>query len=138
MVTGAVKKANKEPEMLSSAGHKLGQLIGDWWETKVIFPLLSEVATSLGLYLDNRVVSRSCRSDKVQWSDTEGNFVDYDYVLELGGSASGKGIPVAFLESFWRRGGPPLQRQGAGRHQQAVAYAGHVPDSTVFGHCRMW
>lgn len=104
MVTGAVKKANKEPEMLSSAGHKLGQLIGDWWETKVIFPLLSEVATSLGLYLDNRVVSRSCRSDKVQWSDTEGNFVDYDYVLELGGSASGKGIPVAFLESFWRRG----------------------------------
>ncbi len=104
MVMGAVKKANKEPDVLSSAGHKLGQLIGDWWETKVIFPLLSEVATSLGLYLDNRVVPRSCRSDKVQWSDAEGNFVDYDYVLELGGNAENKGIPVAFVESFWRRG----------------------------------
>jgi len=50
------------------------------------------------------VVSRSCRAGKVQWSDTEGNYVDYDYVLELGGSASKKGVPVAFLESFWRRG----------------------------------
>ncbi len=91
-------------EDVISAGHKLGQIVGDWWETKVIFPLLGEVANSLGLFLDGRVVSRICRAGKVQWADVEGNYVDYDYVLELGGSATNQGIPVAFLESFWRRG----------------------------------
>lgn len=97
-------KVSDDGESLTSAGHKLGQIVGDWWETKVIFPLLGEVANSLGLFLDNRVVARSCRTGKVQWSDVEGNYVDYDYVLELGGSTGKKGIPVAFLESFWRRG----------------------------------
>ena len=89
---------------LSSAGHKLGQIVGDWWETQVIFPLLSEVAAELNLFLDNRIVERDCRQGKIQWSDSEGNFVDYDYVLEIGGTKEGKGIPVAFIESFWRRG----------------------------------
>lgn len=98
------KKVSADSEALTSAGHKLGQIVGDWWETKVIFPLLEEVASSLGLFLDSRVVSRSCRSGKVQWADVEGNYVDYDYVLELGGSKGKKGVPVAFLESFWRRG----------------------------------
>jgi hypothetical protein len=101
-----VKKSTttKVQEEISSAGHKLGQIVGDWWETKVIFPLLSEVATTLDLFLDNRVVSRSCRTGKVQWADIEGNNVDYDYVLELGGTEHHQGVPVAFLESFWRRG----------------------------------
>jgi hypothetical protein len=100
-----VKKQNGgEAEVLSSDGHRLGQVVGDWWETRVIYPLLGEIAQSLGLFLDNRIVSRSCRTDKVQWADVEGNYVDYDYVLELGGSSSAKGVPVAFLESFWRRG----------------------------------
>lgn len=99
-----VTKSTNDTETLSSAGHRLGQVVGDWWETQVMYPLLKEVATSLNLFLDNRVVQRSCRNDKVQWADVEGNFVDYDYVLELNGSADSKGIPVAFLESFWRRG----------------------------------
>jgi hypothetical protein len=30
--------------------------------------------------------------------------VDYDFVLEINGSNSKKGTPVAFMESFWRRG----------------------------------
>jgi hypothetical protein len=90
---------------LSSAGHRLGQIVGDWWETEVIYPLLKDVALSLNLFLDNRIVSRTCRKDKVQWTDLDGNVVDYDYVLELGGSHTTKGVPVAFLESFWRRGG---------------------------------
>lgn len=99
-----VTKKINPTESLSSAGHRLGQIVGDWWETKVIYPLLLDVATSLDLFLDNRIVSRSCRTDKVQWDDVEGNFVDYDYVLELGGTSQTKGVPVAFLESFWRRG----------------------------------
>jgi hypothetical protein len=91
-------------DSLNSAGHKIGQIIGDWWETKVIFPLLSDVANKLNLYLDNRVLSRTCRAEKVQWADSSNNIVDYDFVMEIGGSNSTKGIPVAFLESFWRKG----------------------------------
>lgn len=96
-------KSNTSGE-LSSAGHKLGQMVGDWWEVNVILPQLQEVATDLGLFLDNRAVNRTCRSDKIQWADIDGNMVDYDYVLELGGTSTERGVPVAFIESFWRRG----------------------------------
>ena len=95
---------NVTKNVLSSSGHRLGQIIGDWWEEKVIYPLLLEVTNSLDLFLDNRFVSRSCRSGKIQWADVEDNIVDYDYVIELGGTQQVKGVPVAFLESFWRRG----------------------------------
>ena len=98
------KNTQKSENGLSSAGHRLGQIVGDWWETQVIYPLLLEVAASLNLYLDNRVMQRDCRSAKVQWADAEGNIVDYDYVLEIGGTKKIKGVPVAFLESFWRGG----------------------------------
>ena len=90
--------------MVVSAGHKLGQIVGDWWEKCVVLPLLQEVAEELDLFLDNRYVSRTCRGGKILWPDSDGNAVDYDYVLELGGTADEKGVPVAFLESFWRRG----------------------------------
>lgn len=90
--------------MVVSAGHKLGQIVGDWWEEHVVLPLLSDVASQLGLFLDNRFVKRSCRGGKILWPDSDGNHVDYDYVLELGGSQHLKGVPVAFFESFWRRG----------------------------------
>ena len=42
-------QSGDDSESLTSAGHKLGQLVGDWWGTQVIFPLLQEVANSLGL-----------------------------------------------------------------------------------------
>ncbi|NEP14126.1 MAG: hypothetical protein F6K14_28775 [Symploca sp. SIO2C1] len=41
---------------------------------------------------------------KIIWSDLEGNDVDYDFVLELGGTESKRGVPLAFFETFWRRG----------------------------------
>jgi hypothetical protein len=90
--------------MVVSAGHKLGQIVGDWWEQHVVLPLLQDVANELDLFLDNRFVNRTCRGGKILWPDSDGNAVDYDYVLELGGSVEKKGVPVAFLESFWRRG----------------------------------
>ncbi len=34
----------------------------------------------------------------------DGNEVDYDFVLELHGTETQIGIPVGFIESFWRRG----------------------------------
>lgn len=89
----------------SSSGHKLGQLVGDWWEEFVVLPLLNEIANDLDLYLDHRFRERNCREgSKIIWEDENGNKVDYDFVLELNGSDKKEGIPVGFVEVFWRRG----------------------------------
>jgi len=88
----------------ASSGHKLGQLIGDWYEEYFVLPLLQRVGSSLNLFVDSRFVERRIRDGKVLWDDLDGNSVDYDYVLELGGSEKELGIPVAFIECFWRRG----------------------------------
>jgi hypothetical protein len=88
----------------SSAGHKLGQLIGDWFESYFVLPLLNEVADKLSLFSDNRFVERPARGEKIVWKDESGNSVDYDFVLELDGTETQIGIPVAFIECFWRRG----------------------------------
>ncbi len=89
----------------ASSGHKLGQVIGDWFERYVALPILSDVCDKLGLFLDNRFIDRPCRTvEKVLWPDAEGNQVDFDFVIELHGSSQSMGVPIAFFESFWRRG----------------------------------
>ncbi len=88
----------------ASSGHKLGQVIGDWFEEYFVYPLLQDVAKKLNLFVDSRFISRKIRGDKIQWKDIDDNYVDYDFVLELNGTKSKAGIPVAFIESFWRRG----------------------------------
>ncbi len=92
------------PRRMASAGHQLGQLIGNWFEEHFVFPLLSTVAHALDLYLDSRFVKRPARGERIIWRDAEGNEVNYDFVLELGGSLERIGIPVAFIECCWRRG----------------------------------
>ncbi len=94
--------ADKE---LSSAGHKLGQLIGDWYEEYFALPLLKKVASHLKLYLDHRFRKRASReSDRIIWMDDDGNAVNCDFVMEVDGSDSLRGVPVGFFECFWRRG----------------------------------
>lgn len=88
----------------ASSGHKLGQLIGDWFEEFFVLPLLQQVADRLSLFLDSRFTSRAVRGEQIIWSDLDGNAVNYDFVLEIGGTESTLGIPVGFIESFWRRG----------------------------------
>ena len=88
----------------SSSGHKLGQLVGDWFEEKVATYLLEQVSIELDLFLDHRFKARSCRKKKILWQDLDGNNVDYDFVLELYGEDTKQGIPLAFFETFWRRG----------------------------------
>ena len=89
----------------ASAGHKLGQLVGDWFEESLALPLLQRVADHLNLYLDHRFRTRKSRiGESIIWKDVEGNGVDYDFVMELDGSDKKSGIPVAFFECFWRRG----------------------------------
>ncbi|MCC6125907.1 MAG: hypothetical protein IT426_13155 [Pirellulales bacterium] len=96
--------ANDTPNENASAGHKLGQSIGDWFEECFVLPLLQQVAEKLRLYLDHRFRTRKARGEKILWKDEEGNIVDYDFVMELEGSEDEIGIPVAFFECFWRRG----------------------------------
>ena len=88
----------------SSSGHKLGQMIGDWFEKEVALYLLDRVANELALFLDHRFKSRTCRGAKIKWENLDGDAVDFDFVLELGGTDEKKGIPLAFFETFWRRG----------------------------------
>ncbi|MEO0683614.1 MAG: hypothetical protein AAFY76_00855 [Cyanobacteria bacterium J06649_11] len=88
----------------ASSGHKLGQIIGDWYEEYFALPILQEVANELGMYCDSRFSQRDCRGEKILWQDYEGNQVDYDFVLELNGSNKDFGAPVAAFETFWRRG----------------------------------
>ncbi len=92
------------PDDPASAGHKLGQMVGDWYEEHFVLPLLRQVADRLQLYLDHRFRARPARGDKITWSDAEGNSVAYDFVMELDGTDAALGIPVGFVECFWRRG----------------------------------
>lgn len=89
-----------------SAGHKLGQLVGDWFQDYFAAPLLQEIASRLELFLDHRTCVRlpSVRGGKLLWADDDRNEVDYDFVMELAGSTKARGVPVAFFECFWRRG----------------------------------
>jgi len=93
------------PQDNASSGHKLGQVIGDWFEEYFALPILKDICTELNLFVDSRFIERSCRTtEKLLWTDSDGNTVDYDYVFELGGDENQIGIPVAFFETFWRRG----------------------------------
>ena len=86
-----------------SSGHKLGQIVGDWYEEFFALPILKEICQELDIYLDHRFKSRACRREKkkIIWNDSQGNSVDYDFVLEINGTDQKIGTPVAFFETFY-------------------------------------
>ncbi len=43
---------------MASSGHKLGQIIGDWYEEFFAYPILEKVANELGLFVDCRFNSK--------------------------------------------------------------------------------
>lgn len=66
--------------------------------------ILNEVAHRHRLYLDFKRPRRArAGQGKVAWLDGYGNKHDLDYVLERGGTEEVLGVPVAFIESAWRR-----------------------------------
>jgi len=117
----------------SSSGHKLGQLIGDWFEEYIAARLLQVVANNLNLYLDHRFKKRNCRGDKILWQDLDGNEVDYDFVLELGGTDYKKGIPLAFFETFWRRGARHSKDKARDDSGKLLPMKGTYPTARVLG-----
>ncbi|MDR1303720.1 MAG: hypothetical protein LBK76_00715 [Verrucomicrobiales bacterium] len=89
--------------MAESLAHKWGQCIGDVLEI-FVQNILGKIAQQHGLYLDSKH-PRKVRGgqNKVTWQDGYGNKHDLDYVLERGGTEEILGVPVAFIESAWRR-----------------------------------
>src|SRR5579859_4289088 len=89
------KSKSLDDEDLASAGHSLGQKVGDWLEEFFVLPLLKQVAGHLKLFLDHRFITRAARGgEKIAWKDEDDNEVDYDFVMELDGDDHHIGIPV--------------------------------------------
>lgn len=94
--------------MAESLAHRWGQIIGDVFE-QFVRDLLKNIAEKHGLYLDYKKPRRARAKQggkdlsKVTWQDSYGNRHDLDYVLERGGTEEVLGVPVAFIESAWRR-----------------------------------
>ncbi len=88
--------------MAQSPSHKFGQLIGNLLEATVE-PFLQKFAHKHGLYLDKKGPRPARKGQKVTWIDLKDNLHDLDFVLERGGGAEVIGVPVAFVESAWRR-----------------------------------
>jgi hypothetical protein len=89
--------------MAESLAHRWGQIIGDGFEM-FVRNILGEVAHRHKLYLDFKRPRATRRGQgKVTWQDGYGNKHDLDYVLERGGTEEKLGVPIAFIESAWRR-----------------------------------
>ncbi|HOY58392.1 MAG TPA: DNA methylase [Verrucomicrobiota bacterium] len=89
--------------MAESLAHRWGQIIGDCFEA-FVRNILADVAQQHSLYLDfKRPRQARGGQGKVTWQDGYGNKHDLDYVLERGGTEGARGVPVAFIESAWRR-----------------------------------
>jgi len=88
--------------MAESPAHKFGQIIGDLLEL-ALEPHLQKFARKHKLYLDKKGIRKARSGKKVSWTDSNGKKHDLDFVLERGGTGSKTGIPVAFIESAWRR-----------------------------------
>jgi hypothetical protein len=117
----------------TSAGHKLGQLIGDWFEEYFVLPLLTQAGATLNLFLDNRFIERPVRGEKIVWEDGEGNSVDYDFVLELNGRTDHRGIPVAFVECAWRRGARHSKDKARDDSGKLLPMRGSYPTARFLG-----
>lgn len=88
--------------MAESLSHKFGQIIGDLLEL-AIQPHLEKFARKNKLFLDKKGERKARAGKKVSWTDGKGNKHDLDYVLERNGTEDKIGVPVAFIESAWRR-----------------------------------
>jgi len=89
--------------MAVSPSHSLGQIIGYAMEL-AFFEIIKNSTSDGGYYID-RQGPRIARNNKkkVTWIDYNQNKHDLDFVIEKNGSNEVVGVPVAFIESAWRR-----------------------------------
>lgn len=93
--------------MAQSPSHQFGQLLGKILEDIVLYdilkPRLKKFAENKNYYLDYQKSRPARKGKKVTWEDQYGNKHDLDFVIELGGTEEKLGLPIAFIESAWRR-----------------------------------
>lgn len=120
-------------EEIASPGHKLGQMIGNFFED-FFSDSLSQIADKHGVYCDSRGRRPEVRGNrrKVTWSDQDGNPHDLDYVLEYNGSPEEKGDPAAFIELAWRRY-TKHSRNKAGEIEGALLHLGETYPGAFLG-----
>ena len=88
--------------MAESLSHKFGQIIGDLLELAIL-PYLENFATKNKLFLDKKGTRITRKGKKLTWTDLNDNKHDLDFVLERGGTEDALGVPIAFIETAWRR-----------------------------------
>lgn len=89
--------------MANSPSHRLGELIGDFFEESII-EYLKPLVDKKGFYLDYRHPRKARNGGKeVVGIDEEGNKHKLDIVIEMDGSEDKMGNPKAFIEIAWRR-----------------------------------
>ncbi len=88
--------------MAESLSHKFGQIIGDLLEL-AIEPHLEKFAKKNKLFMDKNGIRKARTGKKVSWFDSFENKHDLDFVLERNGSEEIIGVPMAFIETAWRR-----------------------------------
>jgi hypothetical protein len=89
--------------MAVSYAHRWGQIIGNLFQESLRESLQEVADRHPGLYLDYQGDRPARTGRKVTWQDRNGNRHDLDYVLERGGTDEVRGLPVAFIETAWRR-----------------------------------
>lgn len=116
-----------------SATHKLGQMIGNFFE-KLFEESFERVAEKYNLYCDSKGARPQIRGSrkKVTWKDAKGTPHDLDYVLERGASENSRGKPVAFLELAWRRY-TKHSRNKAGEIESALYHLGNTYPGAFLG-----
>lgn len=89
--------------MAKSSAHRLGELLGDFFEESIIEYLKPRVEEK-GYYLDYRHI-RPARNNgrEVIGIDENGNKHKLDIVIEKEGTEEKTGKPKAFIEMAWRR-----------------------------------
>ena len=115
---------------VTSPGHKLGQLIGNFFEEFFSSRLIT-LAEELGFYCDRKGPRPKVRDQKrkVTWLDGEGNEHDLDYVYEKNATRDKQGEPVAFIELAWRRY-TKHSRNKAGEIEGALVHLGNAYRNT--------
>ncbi len=69
----------------------------------ILKPRLLEFTQAQNYYLDSQRFRAARSGKKVTWIDKYGNKHDLDFVIEVNGTDSKLGTPIAFIESAWRR-----------------------------------
>lgn len=93
--------------MAQSPSHKFGQELGKLLENivlnDILKPQLQEFTRANNYYLDWQKYRPARKGKKVTWEDKYGNKHDLDFVIEINGTDTQIGRPIAFIESAWRR-----------------------------------